>query len=267
MMSGGTRGAGGDGLSRHWLKPKNEQVITLEGRDLAAEHVRDQVRELTAGTAGARFQQPIYHVHLDPNPADRMPAAAEMQDLWDHMEREFDLRAQPWAGVRHVKARDLDVGKRHESWDGQDWHEHRAYSLKDDGGRMVDALRYDYLRRQRVIAEWQFDHGFERTPCADPDGVERWARQHRPEMLSWLGADDDPKNGGGGHPKNASGGAGTRPVAVLQPAERAQLEQAGVERLVRHARNVLRDALAAWNSSDSAASFEAVLAVKGYRLA
>ncbi|HEX4627266.1 MAG TPA: hypothetical protein VH137_00630, partial [Gemmatimonadales bacterium] len=212
MKTGGARGRGGDGLYRHWIKPKNERTETLAPRDLAGRSLREQVEELTAVTGHARFRRPVWHLWVSPNPGDREPTAAEIDDLWHRLEREFHLEDQPYAGVRHTLQRD---GLHHPDWSA-DTHEHRGYSLADETGRMVDALKHERIRRQRICLEWEYDHGFALTPVKHMRAVLRWLDRHRPDVLAAMRA--------AGYDKDAP----TR-IAEVQPDARQRAERANFE--------------------------------------
>jgi hypothetical protein len=245
MKTGASRGAGGDGLHRHWTKSKNEHIEALEPRWLAGETLLAQVRELTAASAHARFRQPVWHLWLSPNPADRPPTKAEIDDLWARIEREFGLEGQPCAAVPHVLTR---RGTHHPDW-SEDTHEHRAYSLVDEDGHMVNHLRHERVRRQRICSEWEHDHRFKLTPLKHARSVLAWLDRRRPEVAVALRA--------AGHHETAP-----RRLAELPPDARARAERAAFTALDLHA-----IVLACWQSSASAARFEAALAKFGLRLA
>ena len=162
MNLGSARGSGGGGLAGHWLKPKNEQVLGLEPRFLAAVGTRRQVNALTASTAHATFKNPVAHFWLPQILPDRMPSPAEKADLVARLEREFHLENQPRIGVTHVLRRDMETAgaDRHPSWEGQDRHDHLAYSLVGQDGRAVNHMRNSRIRQERVIVEWQVANGY-----------------------------------------------------------------------------------------------------------
>jgi hypothetical protein len=245
VKTGSARGRGGEGLYHHWAKPKNERVEALEPRDLAGRSLREHIRELTAATGHARFQRPVWHLWIAPNPRDRKPTPWEIDDLWRRLEREFQLEAQPFAGARHTLRRE---GPHHLDW-SDDTHEHRAYGLVDDRGRMVDALKHERIRRQRICSEWEYDHGFAVTPLKHVRAVLRWLDEHRPEVAAALraaGYDED---------------APTR-IAEIQPDARDRAERAEFK-----ARDLHAIVLACWRSRDTAAGLEAALADFDLRLA
>jgi hypothetical protein len=245
MKTGASRGAGGEGLYAHWIDPKNEAVEPLPGRHLAAETLLEQVRELTAATGHARTRTPVYHIWVAPDPGERPPTTAEMADLWQRVEWEFNLVAQPFVEVAHVKTRN---GRHHPQW-REDRHWHRAYSLVDEDGRMVDGLRHDYIRRERICAEWEHDHGFAITPLKHARAVLSWLDRHRPEVAAAL---------------RAAGYDGWEPtrIAEIQPDARDRAGRAAFTPRDLHA--VL---LACWRSTESAAWFAAALAQYDLRLA
>lgn len=265
MNVGSSRGSGGDGLSGHWLKAKNEEVRALEPRGIGARgDLKAQVRALTAETAHATFAKPVAHFWFPPNPADRKPTAEEKADLLARIEAEFHLEHQPRIGCAHVLRRDMEAAgkERHPSWEGADEHEHYAWSLVRENGQAVDHMRKSMIRQQRVVAEWQHAHGFQITPMKHATPVLEYLDRHNPEVAAAVRAagmrslnDPDPS-------------AAT--IALYRTQERAQLERSptvpGAAK-TRHAFNVRRDVLGAWRASDDGRAFEAALAERGYRLA
>lgn len=271
MNVGSSRGAGGDGLSRHWLKAKNEEVRALEPPGVGARgDLKAQVRALTAATAHATFAQPVAHFWFPPNPADRKPTAEEKADLLARVEREFHLERQPRIGCAHVLRRDMDAAgkERHPSWEGEDRHEHYAWSLVRENGQAVDHMRKSMIRQQRVVAEWQHAHGFRITPMKHVTAVLEYLDRHKPEVAAAVRAagmrslnDTNPSNPPGPSAAN---------IALYRTRERAQMERSPVVPVAaktRHAFNVRKDVLGAWRASDDGRSFEAALGERGYRLA
>lgn len=265
MNIGSSRGSGGGGLARHWLKAKNEEVRALEPRGVGARgDIKAQVRALTAETAHATFAQPVVHFWFPPNPGDRQPTAAEKADLLARVEREFHLEHQPRIGCVHALRRDMEAAgkERHHSWEGLDEHEHYAWSLVREDGRAVDHMRKSMIRQQRVAAEWQHAHGFRITPMKHVTAVLEYLDRRNPEAAAAVRAAgmrslNDPA------PSAAN-------VAAYRSAERSQMERSPavpVAAKTRHAFNVRRDVLGAWRASDDGCSFEAALAELGYRLA
>ena len=254
MITGATRGSGGPGLAAYWGKQENVEVVLLAARDIAAETLPEQVSELTCGTMHAFFRQPIWHIHIAPSPGDRRPTNAELADLWRRIEQEFNLWDQPYVGVRHVHPRVIDVDMRHPSWQNEDYHEHRAYSLAGVDGHMVDTLAHDYVRRERVVAGWELDNGFTLTPFKHERAILAWAVEHRPDLATALQA------------AGMSGQGATR-VAAVSSRDRQRLERAGVRDVVRYMNAVRRDVLGAWLQTTTAAEFRAVLGGRAYRLA
>src|SRR5258708_7647225 len=231
MKTGGSRGAGGDGLYAHWTKGENEAVEALPGRHLAAEALLEQVRELTAATRHARTRTPIYHIWAAPDPGERPPTGAEMAELWRRIEQEFSLVDQPFVEVGHIKTRE---GRHDPRW-RQDRHWHRAYSLVGDDGRMVDRLCNDYIRRERICAEWEYDHGYKLTPLKHMRAVLQWLDRRRPEVAAAL------REAGYGEAAPAR-------VAAIQPDARERAERAAFKTRDLHA--IVR---ACWRAPDTAA--------------
>lgn len=264
MNVGSARGSGGGGLAGHWLKAKNESVVAKDPRFIAASTTRKQVAALTAATAHATFKNPIAHFWLPPNPSDRKPTDVEKADLVARLEREFHLEDQPRIGVTHVLKRDMETsGKdRHPSWEGQDEHDHLAYSLANDRGQAVDHMRQSFIRQERVIVEWQAANGFQITPCKHVTPVLAHLDQHNPDAAATLRAagfrsKNDPE------PSPAA-------IATYRTGERAQMERSPAVQSAKktaHAFNSRKDVLAAWKSGDNGKAFEAALSERGYRLA
>ncbi len=252
MITGATRGHGGESLYRHWVKDKNVQVIAIQPRHIASLSLRDQVTELSLGAMHARFRRPILHLHVDPSPLDRPPTALELLDLWNRLEVEFGLTDQPFVGVCHVLPRDVN-GVRHPDWT-QDTHEHRAYSVCGPDGHMTDALHNDYIRRQRIVITWEFDNGFELTPVKHERAILSWADTNRPDVAQAM---------------RTAGMDGRRPprIARVSPAERKRTERAGIRRVTKHMTSIRSDVLGAWMGTQTPAGFVAAMSAFGYRLA
>ena len=117
MLPGGSTGRGGVGLFRHWTKAKNERVDVLEPRGICAESLREQIERLTALSAHSRIRAPIFHFWFPPNPRDRKPTQAELDELLDRMETEFGLNDTPRIGVQHTLPRDLETAGKAALWD------------------------------------------------------------------------------------------------------------------------------------------------------
>lgn len=265
MNVGSSRGSGGGGLAGHWLKAKNEAVRPLPARGIGARgDLKAQVAALTAETAHATFAKPVAHFWFPPNPADRMPTAAEKADLLARIEREFRLAHQPRIGCVHVLRRDMDAAgtERHPAWGGVDEHEHYAWSLVREDGRAVDHMRQSWIRQQRVVAEWQHAHGLRITPMKHVTAVLAHLDRHNPEAAAAVRAAgmrslDEP------HPSPVH-------IATYRTQERAQMERnpaVPVAGKTRHAFNTRRDVLGAWRASDDGGAFAAALAERSYRLA
>jgi hypothetical protein len=245
VKTGATRGQGGDGLHAHWTMPKNERVEAVPPRHLAGRALREQLRELTAATAHARFQKPAWHLWLAPNPADRKPLAAEIDDLWARIEQEFGLEGQAYAAVRHTLRRQ---GPHHADWT-DDVHEHRAYDLADADGHMVDPLKNERIRRQRICAEWEYDHGFALTPPKHMRAILRWLDRRRPEVARALRA--------AGHDEDAPPRIAEITPDARDRAERAAFKPGDLNAILQ----------ACWDGTRTALAFEAALRHFDLRLA
>lgn len=229
MISGAMRGKGGDALARHLLKPENDTVEVLAPRGLGSPDLVGQVRELVALSLGGRTDQPVYHVHVDPEIGISDNAGARAR-WWALFEREFGLTALPYCGAVHVKH-----GRR---------HEHRVYGLVRRDGSVVD-LAWDYARREKVSRVVEFEFGLAPVPSKHARGVARRLREDgRADVADWL---------------VASGSLDAeRPVAPLSPKERLIQERTGV-RLA----DVRAAALDAWRVSEDGEGLRDALAARG----
>ena len=233
MISGAMRGKGeGDALAKHLLKPENDEVAVIQARGLGSPDIRGQIRELVAMSLGGRTDQPIYHVHCNPEDAVRDNAGARRR-WWALFEREFGLQQQPYCGAEHFK---------HERR-----HEHRVYSLVRPDGRIVD-LRHDYARREKISRIVEFEFGAPAVPSKHARLIEATLRREgRTDVADWLVASGTLES--------------ERPVAALSPQERLIQERTGVDL------DDLRAAtLAAWKASDDGPSFVAALRARGLDL-
>ena len=233
MIAGATRGAGGPALGTHLASAAgNEQVMTLEGRGLTTEGIREQVAELTRMVSHARTRTPLYHVHADP-PADRPWTAEERAEYWHRFEQEFGLEGRPFAAVAHSK-------------DGRD-HEHRVYVRVRADGTAI-RLDHDHARREKVNRTFEYDRGEPLTKGAHNRAIIAALGGERPDVAAAMLA-------AGSH-------EGQRPRAALTPGERAQQERTKVSKA-----DVARATAAAWKHSDNGPAFAAALAERGLRLA
>lgn len=169
MISGATRGKGGDALARHLAKGGE----AIEPRHLGGESLKDQLRGLVAGAAHGRTDRPVYHVHCDPIGPDANQMRAR---YWELFEKEFGLDNQPMCGAVHT------------SKDGRPDHEHRAYSLVRSNGSVVD-LSHDFARREKVARIIEHEFGQEFTPGKHKtrDRLRRLARARTPEQAAMGG--------------------------------------------------------------------------------
>lgn len=228
MISGATRGKGGDALARHLVKGGTP----IEPRHLGGEFLKDQLRGLVAGAAHGRTDRPVYHVHVDPvgDRADEMRAR-----YWELFEAEFGLSNQPMCGAVHG------------SKDGRPDHEHRAYSLVRPDGSTID-LSFDFARREKIGRIIEHEFGQEFTPGKHNRAVHAALLKERPDVAEAMQA--------------AGLGKIERPVAVTSPRERHQQERTKVGKA-----DIQKAVWSAWQASDNGAALEAALADKGLRLA
>lgn len=233
MISGAMRGRGlGDALARHLLKPENDSVETIAPRGLGSPDLIGQVRELVALSLGGRTDQPVYHVHCDPEIQIEDNAGARTR-WWHLFEREFRLTAQPYCGAVHDKH-----GRR---------HEHRVYGLVRRDGGVVD-VSWDYARREKVSRICEFEFGLPPVPSKHARSIIKALREEgRGDVAAWL---------------EAAGMADIeRPVAPLSPEERLVQERTGVSLA-----SVRAAALTAWHASDDGEGLRDALRERGLRL-
>ena len=233
MISGASRGTGiGDALATHLLKVENDVVRTIAARGLGSADLVGQVRELVALSLGGRTDQPVYHVHIDPE-SEISDNAGARRRWWALFEREFRLGPQPYCGAVHVKhARE---------------HEHRVYSLvrRDEG--VVD-VSWDFARREKVSRIVEYEHGLPPVPSKHARAISKALREEgRADVADWLEA------------------AGMldleRPVAPFSPQERLIQERTGVPLA-----DVRAAALDAWHASEDGEGLRAALRERGLRL-
>lgn len=228
MISGATRGKGGDALARHLAKGGTP----IDPRHLGGESLRDQLRGLVVGAAHGRTDRPVYHVHCDPvgSDADCMRAR-----YWELFEAEFGLADQPMCGAVHT------------SKDSRPDHEHRAYSLVRPDGSTID-LSFDFARREKLARIIEHEFGQEFTPGKHNRAVHKALMAERPDVAAAM--------------ETAGLVKIERPVAQTSPRERHQQERTRVGKA-----EVQAAVWSAWKASDNGAALEAALADKGLRLA
>ncbi|WBU27749.1 hypothetical protein OOZ54_13855 [Rhodopseudomonas palustris] len=234
MIAGATRGSGGPTLARHLLKQKDGQVVeVMPARGLAAEHLRDQLRELVASSAHGRTDRPVHHVHIDP-PPDCADPNAVIAAFIEHYEREFGLETEQRCGVYHVKN-----GRK---------HAHVVWSLVREDGSVI-SLAHDHARREKVSRITEFE-------C----GLDFVKGKHNRSAANALRAE------GRADVADAMEAAGLlngkRPVAHSTPRQRAQAERTAVP-----LDEIRTQALAAWQSSSDARSFAVALHAFGSSVA
>ncbi|WP_082504366.1 hypothetical protein [Methylobacterium sp. Leaf117] len=233
MISGAMRGKGlGDALARHLTKPENDEVIVLAPRGLGSPDLIRQVRELVALSLGGGTDQPVYHVHCDPDPSIEDNAGARAR-WWLLFEREFRLAGQPYCGAEHEKH-----GRR---------HEHRVYGLVRRDGGVVD-LAWDYARREKVSRIVEHEFGLAPVPSKHARAIARALREEgRADVADWLEA--------------AGCLDAERPVAPLSPEERLVQERTGVSLA-----SVRAAAMEAWHASDDGEALRDALRERGLLL-
>ncbi|MBS1051135.1 hypothetical protein [Gluconobacter japonicus] len=121
MIAGATLGRGGSALAHHLADSKQHNEVTSPGlyRGLISTGIRNQVKELTGIVSHARSNNPLLHVHANPD-TSREWTESEWGDWWQTYEDEFSLQTQAFHESIHIK-------------NGRT-HKHRTYSLvKPDG--------------------------------------------------------------------------------------------------------------------------------------
>ncbi|WP_245258235.1 relaxase/mobilization nuclease domain-containing protein [Rhodopseudomonas palustris] len=202
-----------------------QTVEVMPARGLAAEHLRDQLRELVASSAHGRTDRPVHHVHIDP-PPDCSDPDAVIATFLDRYEAEFGLQNSQRAGVYHVKA-----GRK---------HAHVVWSLVRDDGSVV-SLAHDHARREKVSRIVEFE-------CGLPFTKGKHNRSAAAALLKEGRADVSDAMLAAGLLD------GRRPVAHSTPRQRAQAERTAVP-----LDEIRTQALAAWQASDDARSFAVAL--------
>lgn len=234
MIAGATRGSGGPALARHLLKQQDGQVVdVMPARGLAAEHLRDQIRELVASSAHGRTDRPVHHVHIDP-PPDCADPDAVIAAFITHYEREFGLENSQRCGVYHTKN-----GRK---------HGHIIWSLVRDNGSVI-SLAHDHARREKVsrIVEFERELPFVKGKH-NRSAAAALRREGRADVADAMEA--------------AELLAGKRSIAHSTPRQRAQAERTAVP-----IDDIRSEALAAWRASDDARSFAIALHTFGSAVA
>ena len=248
MITGATRGSGGKGLANHLADLKGKNIRTEMGatRGLGEADIQGALEELDAGAVASRTGRHLYHMHLDPAPAEPWTEAT-WRDAWSRLEAEMGLLEAPFVEVRHWTWRDLepgdDIGRvravhgvvavRMQGSGHQVLmpHEHRAYDLTRDDGSVIDT-GFDFARREKVARVFEYDHGFDLVCGRHNRAVAARLDAERPDVAAAMRAaglcDRD------------------RPVAETTPGERAQAGRTGIDPT-----DVAALALAAWRASDS----------------
>jgi hypothetical protein len=226
MIAGATRGAGGSALARHLLKRQGGQEVTvMPGRNLAAEDLPGQLRELVAIAARGRTSRPVHHLHVDP-PPDCTDPDSVIATFLDHYEREFGLEDAQRCGVFHTKG-----GRK---------HAHVVWSLVREDGSVV-SLAHDHARREKISRIVEFEHGLPMTKGKHNRSAARALRaEGRADVAVAMEA--------------AGLLSGKRPVAHSTPRQRAQAERTAVT-----LDEIRTQTLAAWKVSDDAMSFAVAL--------
>ena len=231
MISGATRGHGGDALGRHLARSQEgERSRPGDARGLVSLGTKQRIQELTELAARSRSATPLYHVHADP----AQPwSEGQWRDYWQAFEQEFGLVTQPFAEACHEK--------------GGREHRHRVYSLlRGDGGTI--RMSHDYARRERLGREAEIRTGealtMGRHSRAVLAALDARGDHATASMLRVAGHDADP-----------------RPAAPLSPAERHQEQRSGTSKS-----DVRAAALQAWRRSDNASAFSVALLEMGLRV-
>ncbi|WP_264076585.1 relaxase/mobilization nuclease domain-containing protein [Rhodopseudomonas palustris] len=208
------------------LKQQDGQVVeVMPARGLAAEHLRDQIRELVASSAHGRTDRPIHHVHIDPPPDAANPEEI-IETFVEHYEREFGLGNAQRCGVYHTKS-----GRK---------HGHIIWSLVRDNGSVI-SLAHDRPRREKISRIVEFEHGLPMTKGKhNRSAVEALRAEGRVDVADAMEA--------------AGLLDGKRPVAHSTPQQRAQAERTAVR-----LDEIRTQALAAWQASDDSRSFAIAL--------
>ena len=229
VISGSTRGRGGQALARHLLSSKHDQVVTvIEPRGLVAASFEAQVDELGRGAVTTRTAQPIYHVHCDPVEWNEQVRNV----FWIRFEEEFGLAEARYCGAIHSKH-----GRK---------HEHRLYDLTRDDAK-VASLRFDRLRREKVAALVAWECNLAPPPIKHARAVATALKKEgRTEVAAFLRGECD-------HAVR---------IAPKTPQERAVEERKSTSKLA-----IAENVLAAWQVADNGRAFQNALAEQNLILA
>lgn len=226
MIAGATRGTGGPALARHLLKVADGQIVeVMPSRNLAADNLKDQLRELVAVAARGRTSRPVHHLHIDPPPGVTNPEAI-IQSFIRHYEHEFGLVDASRCGVFHMKS-----GRK---------HAHVVWSLVREDGSVV-SLAHDHARREKISRIVEFEHSLPLT---------RGKHNRSAAAALWTEGREDVAEA-----MEAAGLlGGNRAIAHSTPRERAQAERTKVP--LEEIRN---RAFAAWQASDNSRELAVML--------
>ena len=233
MIAGATRGNGGPEIAAYLMdQGDNDLVVPGPCRGLLATGLPGQVAELRARAARGRSAQPILHAHANPPPDQSAWSEADWSTYWAVYEEEFELQAQPWTEVTHVKAGRM--------------HRHRLYLLVRPDGTCISLshgkARHEYLSR---LTEHRMS-------------VPMIAGRHNRAVAARLVRD--------GHEDAAEA---MRTLGLLdcpRPAGRRFREQRQAERTGVTITDVEQAVLAAWQGSDTVPAFKAALWDRGLTL-
>lgn len=168
----------------------------MKSRGLAAADLGGQIRELVGAAAHGRTDRPIHHVHIDPPPDCRNPAAV-MERFLHLYELESGLTEAHRCGVCHRK-------------EGRD-HWHLVWSLVGSDGRVTD-LRHDHAMREKISRLVEYECALPWTKGKHNRAVaQALQREGRADVAAAMEA--------------AGLLDGSRPIAASTPWERAQTER------------------------------------------
>ncbi len=232
MIQGAINGRGGAALARHLTcTDENEILAVLPARNMVADNMFKQLRELEARSAHGRTTKPIHHLHVDPETQWSDAQYARHLELYEH---EFGLTDQPRLAVFHSKH-----GR---------GHRHYVYTLVRRDGSTI-RMSHDYARREKIsrILEYEFGepHVVGKHNRAVAAALREDGRLDVAASMEAAGLLD-----------------AERPVAAISPAERQQQQRTGVEKL-----RIEKIVLAAWQDTAEGASFERAIEARGLSLA